>query len=105
MCHERDVSAVVARCARTWPTAIRRTGCWPGRSRLRLDAEIVRDVALAAAGLLTKTIGGPSVFPPQPEGVFDFTQDPQAVEGRRRRRPLSPRDVHALLAVAVRIRC
>ena len=47
------------------------------QSRLRLDAEIVRDVALAAAGLLTTTIGGPSVFPPQPEGVFDFTQDPK----------------------------
>jgi hypothetical protein len=47
------------------------------QSRLRLDAEIIRDVALAASGLLTTTIGGPSVFPPQPEGVFDFTQDPK----------------------------
>jgi hypothetical protein len=47
------------------------------QSRLRLDAEIVRDVALSASGLLTTTIGGPSVFPPQPDGVFDFTQDPK----------------------------
>jgi hypothetical protein len=47
------------------------------QSRLRLDAEIVRDVTLSAAGLLTAVIGGPSVFPPQPEGVFDFTQDPK----------------------------
>ncbi len=47
------------------------------QSRLRLDAEIVRDVALAASGLLTHTMGGPSVFPPQPDGVFDFTQDPK----------------------------
>jgi hypothetical protein len=47
------------------------------QARVRLDAEIVRDVALSAAGLLTRTIGGPSVFPPQPEGVFDFTQDPK----------------------------
>jgi mono/diheme cytochrome c family protein len=47
------------------------------QSRLRLDAEIVRDVALTAARLLTTTLGGPSVFPPQPEGVFDFTQDPK----------------------------
>jgi hypothetical protein len=47
------------------------------QSRLRLDAEIVRDVALTAAGMLTRKIGGPSVFPPQPEGVFDFTQDPK----------------------------
>jgi len=47
------------------------------QSRLRLDAEIVRDVALTASGLLTSIIGGPSVFPPQPDGVFDFTQDPK----------------------------
>jgi hypothetical protein len=47
------------------------------QSRLRLDAEIVRDLALAVSGLLTTTIGGPSVFPPQPDGVFDFTQDPK----------------------------
>jgi mono/diheme cytochrome c family protein len=47
------------------------------QSRLRLDAEIVRDVALAASGLLTRRLGGASVFPPQPEGVFDFTQDPK----------------------------
>jgi hypothetical protein len=43
--------------------------------RLRLDAEIIRDVALAAGGLLNVTMGGPSVYPPQPDGVFDFTQD------------------------------
>ena len=45
--------------------------------RLRLDAEIVRDVALAASGLLSEKIGGPSVFPPQPDGVFKFTQVPR----------------------------
>jgi mono/diheme cytochrome c family protein len=60
------------------------------QSRLRLDAEIVRDAALTAAGLLTPTIGGASVFPPQPEGVFDFTQDPKpwiaASGGERYRR-------------------
>jgi hypothetical protein len=38
--------------------------------RLRLDAEMVRDVALAASGLLDRTVGGPPVFPPQPEGVW-----------------------------------
>ena len=47
------------------------------QSRLRVEAEIVRDAALAASGLLTRTIGGPSVYPPQPDGVFDFTQDPK----------------------------
>jgi hypothetical protein len=44
------------------------------QARLRLEAEVVRDVALAASGLLNQRIGGPSVFPPQPEGVSQFTQ-------------------------------
>lgn len=38
--------------------------------RNRLDAEIVRDVALTASGLLDRTVGGPSVFPPAPEFLF-----------------------------------
>jgi hypothetical protein len=37
--------------------------------RFRLDAEIVRDAALEASGLLSEKVGGPSVFPPQPPGV------------------------------------
>ncbi len=44
------------------------------QSRWRVEAEIVRDVALAASGLLERTIGGPSVYPPQPSGVYAFTQ-------------------------------
>jgi mono/diheme cytochrome c family protein len=44
------------------------------QSRLRLPAENVRDVCLEASGLLNDAVGGPSVFPPQPEGVFRFTQ-------------------------------
>ena len=39
--------------------------------RFRVPAEMVRDVALAASGLLSPKIGGPSVFPYQPEGVWD----------------------------------
>ena len=39
--------------------------------RFRLSAEGIRDVTLAAAGLLSRKIGGPSVFPPQPEGIWD----------------------------------
>jgi hypothetical protein len=35
--------------------------------RTRLGAEILRDAALAAAGLLDPAVGGPSVHPPQPE--------------------------------------
>jgi mono/diheme cytochrome c family protein len=44
------------------------------QTRLRLDAEIVRDNALAVSGLLGDEIGGPPVFPPQPEGIYQFTQ-------------------------------
>ena len=44
------------------------------QARLRLEAEIVRDTALAASGLFAPKIGGPSVFPPQPEGVGRVTQ-------------------------------
>jgi hypothetical protein len=44
------------------------------QNRLRLEAEVVRDVALAASGLLSSDVGGPSVFPPQPDGVYRFTQ-------------------------------
>jgi len=39
--------------------------------RFRMDAEMVRDHALAASGLLVKRIGGPSVRPYQPEGVWE----------------------------------
>jgi hypothetical protein len=39
--------------------------------RVRLEAEIIRDAALAASGLLTDRIGGPSVYPPQPDGVTE----------------------------------
>jgi hypothetical protein len=38
--------------------------------RLRLDAEIVRDVALAASGLFSPKLGGPPVYPPIPDGVM-----------------------------------
>ncbi len=39
--------------------------------RLRVEAEIVRDIALAASGLLNPKIGGPSVYPPAPAFLFD----------------------------------
>jgi hypothetical protein len=44
------------------------------QSRLRLDAEIVRDVALAASGTLAAKLGGPPVYPPQPDGVMALGQ-------------------------------
>ncbi|HXT40765.1 MAG TPA: DUF1553 domain-containing protein, partial [Candidatus Angelobacter sp.] len=38
--------------------------------RRRLDAEMVRDEALALSGLLSRKIGGPSVYPWQPDGLW-----------------------------------
>ena len=38
--------------------------------RVRLEAEMIRDQALAVSGLLSRKIGGPSVFPPQPENLW-----------------------------------
>ncbi|MBX3177591.1 MAG: PSD1 domain-containing protein [Candidatus Hydrogenedentes bacterium] len=38
--------------------------------RFRLEAEMVRDQALAASGLLSDDLFGPSVMPPQPEGIW-----------------------------------
>jgi hypothetical protein len=49
--------------------------------RLRLSAEMIRDQALAAAGLLVERLGGPSVMPYQPDGLWkelagvDYAQD------------------------------
>ncbi len=39
--------------------------------RVRLPAEIIRDQALSIAGLLTRKIGGPSVRPYQPAGIYE----------------------------------
>jgi len=39
--------------------------------RFRMDAEMVRDSALAASGLLVRRIGGPSVKPYQPDGIWE----------------------------------
>ena len=39
--------------------------------RFRMDAEMIRDYALAASGLLVPTLGGPSVKPYQPPGVWE----------------------------------
>jgi hypothetical protein len=39
--------------------------------RFRMDAEMIRDYALAASGLLVRKVGGPSVKPYQPDGVWE----------------------------------
>lgn len=42
-------------------------------SRIRLPAELIRDHVLSSSGLLTKKIGGPSVKPYQPKGIWEVT--------------------------------
>jgi len=49
------------------------------QNRFRVDAETVRDTALAASGLLVRKVGGPSVRPYQPEGYWDYLNFPQRV--------------------------
>ena len=40
--------------------------------RFRVEAEVVRDVALAASGLLSNKLGGPSVIPPVPQNLLNY---------------------------------
>ena len=60
------------------------------QNRIRLEAEIVRDAHLSVGGLLSRRIGGPSVFPPFPEDLkkIDFRSDLnwQASQGEDRYR-------------------
>ncbi|MCB1132824.1 MAG: DUF1553 domain-containing protein, partial [Verrucomicrobiae bacterium] len=46
--------------------------------RVRLDAEPIRDLALAASGLLSGKTGGPPVKPYQPEGIWEAVAMPQS---------------------------
>ncbi len=59
------------------------------QSRLRLDAEIVRDVCLSASGLLSSKLGGPPVYPPfrggHRSGSVETKLDGQSGEDRYRR--------------------
>lgn len=50
------------------------TNRWFARqNRIRVEAEIVRDLQLSAGDLLATDIGGPSVFPPLPAGVAELS--------------------------------
>jgi hypothetical protein len=59
-------------------------------ARFRVEGELVRDIALSASGLLAPKVGGPSVFPPQPAGIWNsaYSSDDWKTdmgEGRYRR--------------------
>jgi hypothetical protein len=63
----RQSSAVTSTAAVSLDPRNRLLSRYPRR---RLDAEQVRDQALALSGLLSRKIGGPSVYPPQPDGLW-----------------------------------
>jgi hypothetical protein len=70
------MSATYRQSSRVTPELLRRDPLnvlLARQARLRLEAETVRDVTLAASGLLTRAIGGPSVRPPQPPGISELT--------------------------------
>ncbi len=56
-------------------------------ARFRVDAEVVRDIALTASGLLNTELGGESIYPPAPEFLFQ----PPASYGPKNW-PISPTD-------------
>ncbi len=57
---------------------------WYSRhSRLRLTGEQIRDQALAISGLLERRIGGKSVMPPQPEGVWQVVYSSERWEAEK----------------------
>lgn len=47
--------------------------------RMRLQAEFIRDMVLASSGLLVKTIGGPSIKPYQPAGLWESASSGRGV--------------------------
>ena len=67
--------------------------------RVRLEAEMVRDQALALSGLLSPKIGGPSVFPPQPDRpLAGGLQRPADVGHQPGHGQVSPGPLHLLAA-------
>jgi hypothetical protein len=68
-------SAVYRQSSRVTPELLERDphNAWLARGpRFRADAEVVRDIALSASGLLVNKLGGPGVIPPVPQNVLDY---------------------------------
>ena len=64
------------------------------QSRFRVDAEFVRDIALAVSGLLVEKFGGPSVRPYQPEGYLAAMNFPMRAYSESRGEDLYRRSVY-----------
>ena len=80
--HRRIVtSATYRQASTTTPELLKRdpdNRLLARQSRLRVEAEIIRDIALCASGTLSPKQGGPGVYPPLPQEVFSFTQNKKA---------------------------
>jgi len=84
------MSATYRQSARVTPAALERdprNRLLARGPRFRMDAEMIRDTALAASGLLVSKIGGPSVKPYQPQGTWesgtlDYSNTYRYVPGR-----------------------
>jgi len=64
------------------------------QSHFRVDAEIVRDIALAVSGLLVEKFGGPSVYPYQPEGYLAAMNFPKRAYSASRGQDLYRRGLY-----------
>jgi mono/diheme cytochrome c family protein len=72
-------SATYRQTSRTWPDRLERdpdNRLYARQARFRLEAEMVRDNALAVSGLLSSRMGGPSVQPYQPRGYWAYLNFP-----------------------------
>jgi hypothetical protein len=92
------LSATYRQSSRMTPDLVRRdpeNRLYARGPRYRLDAEMVRDQILFVSGLLVEQVGGPSVKPPQPEGLWEavgytgsntyrFVRDPEPSKVFRR---------------------
>jgi len=68
-------STTYRQSSRVTPEALERDpgNVWLARGpRMRVEAEVVRDIALSVSGLMNPKLGGPSVYPPQPPGVTEL---------------------------------
>jgi hypothetical protein len=66
------------------------------QSRFRVDAEVVRDIALSVSGLLAEQFGGPSVKPVQPDGYLAAMNFPKREYSAGRGNELHRRSVYTL---------